>query len=49
MYGGYKYQPTGSFKTRAPKVDPKGCFYSFLIFVIIVGVIVGLSIFFDLE
>jgi hypothetical protein len=42
-YSGYKYRPTASFRNRIPKVNPKGCLMNFLIVVIIVVVIVGLS------
>jgi hypothetical protein len=38
-----KYKPTGDFKPFVPQPDLKGCIKWFIVFIIIIGIFVGLG------
>ena len=44
-----KYMPIDDFRPHVPKPDLKGCLIWFIVFVIVVTLIIGISVIFELK
>jgi len=49
LYTSEKYMPMDNFRPRVPKPDLNSCLIWFIAFVIIVALIVGISVIFELK